>query len=76
MRRKGLLNIHSYVYIRTYRKRQKSSERKVLRFNGFHSNVGKTFAVCFICIESAEESHCSRDSSGKLSCFIENPQKP
>ena len=26
-----------------YRKQQKLSERKVLRFTGFHSNVGKTF---------------------------------
>ena len=28
-----------------YRKRQKLSERKVLRFTGFHPNVGKAFAV-------------------------------
>ena len=28
-----------------YRKQQKLSERKVLRFTGFHPNVGKTFTV-------------------------------
>ena len=28
-----------YVHINTYRKRQKLSERKVLRFTGFHTNV-------------------------------------
>ena len=28
-----------------YHKRQKLSERKVLRFTGFHSNVEKTFAI-------------------------------
>ena len=29
----------------TYRKQKKLSERKVLRFTGFHPNVGKTFTV-------------------------------
>ena len=32
--------------------------------------------ACFICTENAEESHCSKDSLGKLSCFVEDLQKP
>ena len=32
----------------------------------------ESVAKCFICIESAEESHCSKDLSGKLSRFVEN----
>ena len=41
----GPINMHSYTV--------KLSERKVLWFTGFHSNVGKHLWFCFICIESA-----------------------
>ena len=37
------LFLQSLVFLCLYCKRQKLSERKVLRFNRFHSNVGKTF---------------------------------
>ena len=57
-----------------YRKQQKLSERKILRFTGFHSNVGKTFTDFTSSV--LKESHHSKDSLGKLSCFIESLQKP
>ena len=56
-----------------YHKRQKLSERKVLRFIGFHSNVGKTFADFTSSV--LKESHHSKDSPGKLSRFVESLQK-
>ena len=52
-----------------YRKQQKLSKRKVLRFTGFHQNVGKTFAVyTFSCVENAEESHCSTEHLSENFC--------
>ena len=55
----------------------KVKQKKSFGFTGFNSNVGKTFTglASFVIIKRAEESHCSKDSSGKLSCFVENPQK-
>ena len=42
----------------------KLGRRKVSQFTGFHLNVGKpSDRSCFICIESAEESYGSKDSS-------------
>ena len=54
----------------------KLSKRKVSWFTGFHFNVGKTFAYLVIASSVVKETHCSKDSSGKLNFFVENPQKP
>ena len=46
----------------TYREQQKLNKRKISQFSGFHPNVVKTLMVFALrmCIESAEESHCSK----------------
>ena len=57
-----------------YHNRQKLSERKVSRFTGFHSNVGK--ALMGLASSVLKESRCSKDSSGQFLHFVENPEKP
>ena len=46
----------------------KSQTAEKFRFTRFHSNM----VILQSLIDSAEESHCSKDSLGKLLCFIEN----
>ena len=51
--------------------------RKVSQFTGFHSYVGKTFVdLASSVLKVLKKTHCSYDSLGNLSRFIENQQKP
>ena len=56
-----------------YHKRQKLSERKVLWFTGFHSNVGKTFAgIALSVLKVLQKAIAQKIHRKKLSHFVEN----
>ena len=49
----------------------KASQEKNFTIYGFIQILDKLLRFCFICIESAEESHCSKHLLRKLSPSIE-----
>ena len=61
--------------IRTYRKRQKLSERKASRFTGFHSNVGKTFAGSVSSVLKALRKAITQKIHRENLCGLSNSMK-
>ena len=58
-----------------YCKQQKLSERKVLRFTGFHSNVGKTFTgLASSVLTALRKAIAQKIHWEKLLCFIKIPK--